>query len=471
MSQITYADPAAPAPDLGVPQAPRTDTDELRVRRAMVTSIIPAAICLGVNFIFFIVYWVPEIIRFPGRSGLLTALSPLTSKYLTSGGTEIVGLQHDQLGLSAILLLITSLLIAWAARTRYWLARVWLPAPVLLGWIVCIVSVAILAQRHQLQSCQLAVVLMIIWAGAAGAAGWWTMAIDVDSLPSKSHRSGLVMLAVYAILGAPATAVGRWLFAPELRGTANMLRDNQVAMRTAALGLPANIWVYLSGVLVGVTIWLVYQLIPPRRDFRSVVIGTGLVASLALTAAFGWSVAGPSAAAQAKRITTESPSGHLSSTCGVWIADPAAAVKHTLVIDGLTCRRLTVYQGYHQVRTETLPGSVSPLAVRTPEGGSIDGGVLSGRYGAILAIAMSNRLNGHADWIRALHILDGSKVWEYGCGNLGELTLRFAGVPGGDHPGMDQITLPNEVPSVVVGCPVLMKRVDPATGLGIVGKV
>ena len=195
------------------------------------------------------------------------------------------------MGLSAILLLIASLLIAWAARTRYWLARVWLPAPVLLGWIACIVNISILAHRNQVNSCLLSVVLMIIWAVAAGAAGWWTMAIDVDSLPPKSYRSGLVVLAAYAILGAPATAVGRWLFAPELREVANSLQGNQVAMRTAALGLPANAWVYISGVLVGLTVWLAYHLLPARRDFRSVFIGTVLAGSLVLTLAFGWLVA------------------------------------------------------------------------------------------------------------------------------------------------------------------------------------
>jgi hypothetical protein len=470
MSQIAYADPAAPAPDLGVPQAPRTETDQVRVRRAMMTSMIPAAISLGVNFIFFIVYFIPETSHFPGRSGLLTELSPLASKYLASGGTEIVGLQREQLGLSPILLLITSLLIAWAARTRYWLARVWLPAPVLLGWIVCIVNLAILAHRNQVQSCLLGVVLLIIWAVAAGAAGWWTMAIDVDSLPPKSYRSGLAMLAVYAILGAPATAVGRWLFAPELRALANTLQGNQVAMRTAALGLPANAWVYLSGVLVGVTIWLAYQLLPARRDFRSVVTGAGLVGSLVLTLAFGWLVAAPSAVTQTNRITTASPAGHLAFTCGVWIADPAAPVKRTLVIDGLTCRRLTVYEGYRQLRTETLPGSASPLAVRTPEGMSIDSGLVSARYESILAIAISSRLDGHADWILGLHLVDGSKAWEFGCANLGELTVRFAGVPGGDRLGLGQITLPNEVPSVVVGCPATFRYLDPATGLGVAGK-
>jgi hypothetical protein len=471
MSQIAYADPAAPAPDLGVPQAPRSETDQVRVRRAMTTSMIPAAICVGVNFLFFIMYWIPETSHFPGRSGLLTELSPLASKYLASGGTEIVSLQREQLGLSAILLLITSLLIAWSARTRYWLARVWLPAPVLLGWIVCIVSIAILAHRNQVQSCLLGVVLMIIWAFAAGAAGWWTMAIDVDSLPPKSYRSGLAVLAAYAILGAPATAVGRWLFAPELRGVANALQGNQVAMRTAALGLPANAWVYVSGVLVGFTVWLAYQLLPARRDFRSVVIGGGLVASLVLTLAFGWLVAAPSAVAQTKRITTQSPASRIALTCGVWVADPAAAVKRTLVIDGLTCRRLTVYEGYHQLRAETLTGSVSPLAVRTPEGTSIDSGLVSARYEAILVIAMSNRLDGHADRILGMQLFDGSKAWEYGCGNLGDLTVRFAGVPGGDHPGLGQITLPNEAPSVVVGCPATLRYLDPATGVGIVGKV
>lgn len=469
MSQIEYADPAAPAPDLGVPQTPRSETDQVRVRRAMATSIVPAAICLGVNFIFFIMYWIPETSHFPGRTGLLTALSPLASKYLASGGTEIVDLQYEQLGLSAILLLICSLLIAWAARTRYWLARVWLPAPVLLGWILCIVNVSILAHRDQLNSCLLSVVLMIIWAVAAGAAGWWTIAIDIDSLPTKSYRSGLVLLAAYAILGAPATAVGRWLFAPELRAAADSLQGNEVAMRTAALGLPANAWIYISGVLVGVTIWLAYQLLPARRGFRSVVIGSALVASLLLTMAFGWLVAAPSAVALTKRITTESPAGQLDFTCGVWIADPAAPVKRTLVIDDLSCRRLTVYEGYRQLSTETLTGSVSPLAVRTPEGMPIDSDLVSARYEAILVLAMSTQLNSHADRLLGLHVMDGSSVWEFGCGDLGDLTVRFAGVPGGDHAGLGQITMPNEVPSVVVGCPAKLRYLDPETGTGIVG--
>jgi hypothetical protein len=435
----------------------------------MATSIVPAAICVGVNFIFFIMYWIPETSHFPGRSGLLTALSPLASKYLASGGTAIVDLQHEQLGLSAILLLICSLLIAWAARTRYWLARVWLPAPVLLGWIVCIVTISILAHRNQVNSCLLSVVLMIIWAVAAGAAGWWTMAIDVDSLPPKTYRSGLVVLGAYAILGAPATAVGRWLVAPELREVANTLQGNQVAMRTAALGLPANAWIYVSGVLAGLTIWLAYQLLPARRDFRSVLIGTALAGSLVLTLAFGWLVAAPSALTQTKRITTESPLDHIAFTCGSWIADPAATVQHTLVIDGLSCRRLTVYEGYRQIRTETLTGSVSPLAVRTPEGMAIDSGLVSARYEAILVIAMSNRLDGHADRLLGLQLLDGSHTWEFGCGELGDLTVRFAGVPGGDHAGLGHTTMPNEVPSVVVGCPAKLRYLDPGTGTGIVG--
>jgi hypothetical protein len=470
MSQIAYADPAAPAPDLGVPQAPRTETDQLRVRRAMMTSTIPAAICVVVNFIFFIMYWIPETSHFPGRNRLLTELSPLASKYLASAGTEIVALQREQLGLTAILLLITSLLIAWAARTRYWLARVWLPGPVLIGWIVCIVNIAILAHRNQLETCFLAVVLMIIWAVAAGAAGWWSMAIDVDSLPPKQHRSGLVVLATYAILGAPATAVGRWLFAPELRGVATTLQGNQVAMRTAALGLPANAWVYLSGVLVGLVIWLAYQLLPARRGFRSVAVGTGLVASIALTFAFGWWVAAPSAVAQAQRIATASPSEHLAFTCGVWIADPAAAVQRTLVIDGLTCRRLTLYEGYRQQRTETLTGSLSPVTAWTPEGISIESGLVSARYERILVVATSTRVDGRASALLGLQLSDGSQVWEARCLNQGDLTVRFAGVPGGDNREIGHITLPNDVPSVVVGCPTGLRRLDPATGIGIGGK-
>jgi hypothetical protein len=83
---------------------------------------------------------------------------------------------------------------------------------------------------------------------------------------------------------------------------------------------------------------------------------------------------------------------------------------------------------------------------------------------------MSNRLDGHADRLLGLQLLDGSKAWEFGCGSIGDLTVRFAGVPGGDHQGLGQTTMPNEVPSVVVGCPAKLRYLDPATGTGIVGK-
>ena len=466
MSQIAYADPAAPAPDLGVPQAPRTDIDQLRVRRLLWASVIPAAICIGVNFFFFTTYWLPETNRFPGRQGLLTALSPLASKWLATGGTNLVDLQRSQLGVAPTLLLVLSLLIAWAARTRYWLARVWLPGPVVAGWIVCIVNVAVLSSRHQLAMCSLSVLLMGIWAVAAGAAGWWTMAIDVDSMPPKRHWSGLALLAAYVILGAPATAVGRSLFAPELRQVANMLQFNEAALRTAGLGLPANLWVYLSGAMVGIVIWVAYQLLPARRDFRSVVLGAALVASVILTVALGWSVAGPSAAAHAKRLTTASPRGHLNFTCGVWVADSEAPVQRTLVIDDANCARVTVYKGYVQLSSRELSESASPVVVRTPEGLPINTGVVAARYNGMLVIAVSNQVNGQATALLGLQLADGSQAWRYQCPTGGKLTVRFAGVPGGDHPLLGQVTLAGEGPSVAVGCPALVKHLNPATGLG-----
>jgi hypothetical protein len=466
MSQIAYADPAAPSPDLGVPQAPRTEMDQLRVRRLLWASVTPAAICLGVNFIFFMTYWLPETYRFPGRPGLLTALSPLASKWLTSGGTNLVDIQRSQLGIAPTLLLILSLVIAWAARTRYWLARVWLPGPVVAGWIVCIVNVAVLAHRHQLSICALSVLLMILWVVAAGAAGWWTMAIDVDSLPPKRRYSGLIPLAAYVILGAPATAVGRSLFAPELRQVANKLQFNDAALRTAALGLPANFWIYLSGVLVGVVVWVAYQLLPARRDFRSVVLAAALIASVIFTAAVGWSVAGPSAAAQAKRLTTASPQGHLRLTCGLWVADPAAPVQRTLVIDDFNCTRVTVYQGYVQLTSRRMAESASPVIVGTPEGQQINNRVAAAQYGSVLVVVVSNRRDGQATSVIGLQMADGSRVWQYRCDQGGRLTVRFAGVPGGDHPGLGQLTLSGEGSSVAVGCPTLMKHLNPATGLG-----
>ncbi len=102
----------------------------------------------------------------------------------------------------------------------------------------------------------------------------------------KTWRNGLPLLAAYAVVGPVPTAVGRWLFAPELRDVADGLQDNAVALRLAALWTPGTGLFYLCGVVVGIAVWMAYQWWPPRE--RVVALSLGLVGLLVLIGLLGW---------------------------------------------------------------------------------------------------------------------------------------------------------------------------------------
>ena len=50
------------------------------------------------------------------------------------------------------------------------------------------------------------------------------------------------------------TAVGRWLFAPEIRDAAYALQDNTVALRLAALWTASSALLYLCGLLLSASL-------------------------------------------------------------------------------------------------------------------------------------------------------------------------------------------------------------------------
>jgi hypothetical protein len=466
MSRLEYADPQAPAPSFGVPEATDPNRNEPRALRAVRIATIPFVISIAAHFVFFLAFWVPETSRFPQQAWWLNQLAPLSSQYVISGGMPLAELQEGGAGVTATLLLIFSLLILWMARSGYWVARTWIWAPVLAGAAVCVVTIALLAANHQLALAWVSVVLMICWVVAAGWAAWLSMLVDIDSLPRKGHRSGLAILIAYVLLGAPPTAVGRLLFAPELREVAEELQQNTVALRTAALALPTNLWIYLSGVLAGVVLWLAYQLVPPRRDRRTVTLAAALVASLITLLAFGGLVTQPAASKQTERLRTESPIDRLRLTCGKWIADPAAPVQQTVAIDQPDCNRLTTYAGYIQREMQILPEDFSSLNLRTPEGEPIRGKFVAARYDTVLVVASGGVEDHRATTVRGLLLSDGIQVWQWRCPTKTDLTLRFAGVPGGDDGSRGYITLAGETSAVVVGCPSTLKRLDPRTGLG-----
>ena len=465
MSRVEYADPQAPAPSFGGPDAWEPRPSSPRAGRAALASSTPLAISIFVYAIFAVCYWLPEMNDFPGRDWWLTQLSPLVSKYLTSGGQSLVEIQDHQFGVAGSLLLILALLIFWMARTRYWMARMWIWAPVLAGAAVCVANTAVLAVRGDLSRTSLSVILMIVWVGTAATAAWLSMLVDVESLPPKSHRSGLFILAVLIVLGAPATAVGRLLFAPGVRDVADELQHNE-ELKNAALSLPENAYIYFTGALVGVVAWLAYQVFPVRRGRRAVVLAVALIGSLIVTLLMGVFVTRPAASDQVHRLQTVSPREDLKSACATWIIDPAAPVQQTVAIDESDCRRIIRYEGYIQRDLNYLPEPLSPIVAYTPEGVRIQGKVVTARYDNMVVVAVSDEADNRASAVRGLRLTDGAQVWKWSCPEQSQLTLRFAGVPEGDDPPKGYLTMEGEPRSVVVGCPQVIKHLDPRTGLG-----
>ena len=110
-----------------------------------------------------------------------------------------------------------------------------------------------------------------------GVECWLCLSSRVPRQPSpaasQTWHSGLPLLAAYAIVGLAPIAVGRWLFAPELRDAAYALQKNTVALRLAALWTPATALLYLCGLLLGVAVWVAYQ-----RGRRAAMLGSSAAA-------------------------------------------------------------------------------------------------------------------------------------------------------------------------------------------------
>ena len=143
--------------------------------------------------------------------------------------------QNGQWGLPALVLLVCAFALFWLSRTRHWLGRTAMLAPAALGLVAALAIVIGLAVRGTLSSTMVGVLLLITWVFSAGYAALHGFLDNLGPLPPKTWHSGLPLLVLYAIIGAAPTAVGRWLFAPELRDAAARLQDNTVAMSRAAL--------------------------------------------------------------------------------------------------------------------------------------------------------------------------------------------------------------------------------------------
>ena len=287
MSRIAYTNPQAARPDVGSlgPSSPERAEVSRKIRQA---ATIPLVISLGAQWVFFINYWVPEVSHFPAHNLWLTQLAPLASVALTSEGQPQVEAQNGQWGLPALVLLVCAFALFWLSRTRHWLGRTAMLAPAALGLVAALAIVIGLAVRGTLSSTMVGVLLLITWVFSAGYAALHGFLDNLGPLPPKTWHSGLPLLVLYAIIGAAPTAVGRWLFAPELRDAAARLQDNTVAMSRAALWTSSTALLYLSGLLVGVAVWIAYQAWPPRRERAFIGRSLIVLGILIITAAIGW---------------------------------------------------------------------------------------------------------------------------------------------------------------------------------------
>ena len=464
MTTAVYADPHAPSPALAPVGVPERPDDRARfVARVRVAAAVPLVIGLGVHLLFVVAYWVPETSAFPAHDWWLGQLSPLVSEALTSDGEPQVEAQWRQPGLGGVLLLLAAVALFVLDRRPRLLGPGAAVLPAAAGTLVALVMAGALVVGGRPSASGLTLVLLALWVGTAGYAALAGLLVDTEAYRERRWRHGVVLLAAYAVVGPVPTAVGRALFGPDLRDAAAALQGNTVALRLAALTHGTTLLLYLSGLLVGVAVWAGYQCWPPRRDLRTGLRVLVLVAALVLAALVGGAAAGP-AERRADRLLRESPAGAVHFSCGTATlagTGPGAPAR-TLVVSGLTCTRLTTYEGYRQLSTRELPFPLAPVTVRDPDGRRLSGRVISAQYGATLVLAGSSRADTGADALVAVAADDGRERWRSDCPDRRPLRLRFTGVPGDDDHDRGRVAAGPA--AVVVTCGDRTARLDPATG-------
>lgn len=468
MSRIAYTNPQASRPDVGSlgPKSPERAEVSRKIRQA---AAIPLVISLGAQWVCFIVYWIPEVGHFPAHELWLTQLAPLASVALTSEGQPQVQAQNGQWGLPALVLLVCAFALFWLSRTRHWLGRTAMLAPAALGLVAALTIVVGLAVRGIMSSSMVGVALLIVWVFSAGYAALHGLLDNLGPLPPKTWYSGLPLLAVYAVVAAAPVAVGRWLFASDLRDAGARLQANTVALSRAALWTSSTVLLYLTGLLIGVAAWVAYQAWPPRREMAFVGRSLIVVGILIITAAIGW----PATTQANKRVdelTYASPAEEVHFTCGAWILDQPTTVSQqpvpakTLVITGFSCRTVTAFSGYQQLSTHTLPVSLSPVIAHTPEGAKISGRIVAAQYGDVLVVAGSNRFDVNTNYLLGIGLTDSAELWRYPCVHGPPMGVRFANVPGGDNPAEGHLTMGEVGPEAVISCQRQLVSINPMTG-------
>ena len=462
MSQvITYANPEAQRPGLGSLSSSATERENTTKNRYWAT--VPFWISYVVHLFFLLQYWLPETAGFPKSRWWMDQLAPLASTWLTSRGEPQVPIQASS-GLAPLVMLVAGIGLVYLSRTHQWWRRVAFLVTVGVGMLAGLGILVRLLSTGGNRTSTLSVMLLVLWliaAGITGSQGWQDR---MGSPPPKTWRSGLPMLVGHALFFPVPVAAGRWFFGSELRDAAFELRGNTVALRQAGLWTASSLWLYLSGLLICVTIWVLYRWWPLRPGTQVTGLLIALAVMLIILGGVGWQ-AGALAGLRATQLTRFSPEGE-SFTCAAWASKPPNLDQpaRTLTISGGGCQTVTAFAGYRQVVTRKAGISLSPVEARTPEDQPIAGREVGARYDDIVVLAATDRVDRTPTRLVGLRLSDTVQVWQVECAE--DLRVRFALVAAGDNPGQGHITDDETEPTVVVGCAGKVTALDPLTGRG-----
>ncbi len=472
MSRVAYADPAPifPTLDWSGPSQTRRVIPAREQRRTLRIAAVPLAIALAVQAVFFTQYWIPEAGSVPARAWWLAQLAPLDWTAVTSAGIPLVPGQHSfgALGMTVVL---CGFGVYWSSRTRHWIGRYLVGLPAAVGTLA---GLSLLASRLVDGTVGSAALSLLLMAGWIYAAGYVTVEAYFDRLgypPAKTGRNGLAILAAYIVLGPVPTAVGRCLFAPELRNAAAVLQGNSSgSLRLAALLDASTVMLYVCGVLVGISCWVAFQWWPPRTDAGFASRTLLLVVMVATTSIVAWPVS-TLAAKRVTEITYSSPAARAETGCGARILRRQGLVSEkdpaiTVVVSGLRCTRVTLYSGFRQMATWTLPESAAPVKGRSTAGAPLTEKIVGARYDNVLLMGTTNRRDDLVTSLTAIQISDQRKLWSYSCADPATFGVRFAGVPTGDDNENGLITRDETKPTVLIRCGERVLRFDPRYGPG-----
>jgi len=462
VSHIDYANRTAKRPGLGPLTSSEKDREIAAKNRAWAS--VPWSISLTVHLIFLLYYWLPDMNDFPGQLWWTTQLGPLASPWLTSRGQPQVATQQG-IGLGSAVMLVAAFFMVCLSRSHRWWARIGILVPASMGGLAGLGILVQLLTTGGNRASTLSVMLLLLWVSVAAYVAAQGFQDRLGTPPPKNWRSGLPALVGYALIVPLPIAVGRGLFAPELRDQAVALEGNTVALRLAALLTASTAWLYLSGLLVGVSLWVLYRWWPHRGGTQVTGVLIAMAVMLIITSVFGLTAA-RLAAVRTTQLQLSSPAGEASlSPCGAWVGPRTSPSEPLLTLDvsGAGCRTVTVFRGYRQVSTGTVPSSLSPIEARTPENRPILSRQVGAVYGNIVVVAASDRLDRAPTSLLGLRITDGTQAWELPC--VDGLTVRFAMVDPKDDPVKGHITEKGEtVPQVLVGCGGKVRSLDPQTG-------